>query len=305
MLPAVLRNNLPIIALFVVFLVWGTTMGFIHIGVTHLSPGLFVTVRFWLAGLLLLAWCRFRGEAFPNWNNLKQHGIIAILLYILGHAVNYWTLKYIPVGINGMISATNPFWMLWLTAVLPPNESIPKRAWLGVALGFVGMGVLLSPQWQHLDQLPRTYWLSIALSAVGTMFWSLGSIYSRKRQPNDSLLMSVGIQNLIAALILTPICLWPGSPVGVQWSMVQVTPLVVWCLVYLILFGTILTTTCYLYVLQTLSVPLISTIAYVTPLVTLAFGYWVLHEPISPIMGVGIAIVLSGVFLVQGKRKKV
>jgi drug/metabolite transporter (DMT)-like permease len=284
----------PYLALLTVYIVWGTTMGFIRYGVTTVEPSVFVVTRFLLSGLLMVGWCLLRGQQLPtSWRDWGIHLMLAVVMYCLGHAVNYWTLQHVPAGLGGMVSATNPFWMLLLTSWLPPRERIPGQAYGALLLGFLGMVILLLPQWTHLQNFPPVYWASLGINLVGTVFWSFGSILARKLQPGQSLVMSVGLQNLLGSVVLMPTLLTANLH-HVGW-----TPETWWALAYLVLLGTVLTTTCYLFVLKNLSVPQASTVAYVTPIVTLFFGHWFLGEALTPVMLLGAAVILMGVFWIQ------
>lgn len=282
------------IALFVVYLVWSTTLGAIRVGVQTFPPFLFVAARFLIAGSLLFLICRFRRESWPDARSLKIHCLVGFLLFFCGHAMAYWTLQYVSTGLLAIISATSPFWLIWLTSVIPPAETVEKSAWIGVSVGFVGMLVLLWPQLNHPGMFTPVFWVCVALLLAMSMFWCCGVIVARKYKASTSLLMGTAIQNSIAGLLLLPIGLfatdWTNlAPASEAWV----------ALAYLILVGSMFTTACYLYVIQNLPVPVISTIAYVTTVLTIFVGKWFLNETVTPRMLLGTAIILTGVVWVQ------
>lgn len=289
----------PFLALFVVYIVWGTTLGAIHIGVETIHPALLACVRFLTAGLLLLAFCLIRGEKWPAWADVKRHCIVGFLLFFLGHAVTYWAMQHITTGLAGTLTATNPFWMIWLASLMPPREKVHPMALAGVSIGFVGMIILLSPQLFLPVKLSPYFWPSVIAIILMAFFWCLGSIYARKVPVNTSLFMGVALQNVFAGALLLPVCYRFSAFTAVHASAASLQ-----ALAYLVFIGTILATSCYLYVLEKLPVPMVSTIAYVTPVITIAFGCLVLHEPMTWTIALGTAVILTGVFLVQWVNQK-
>lgn len=285
----------PYLALLTVYLIWGTTAGSIKLGVDTLPSALLPCVRFSLAGMLLVAFCLLKGERFPTLRELKTHAIVGLLLFLCGNSIICWTVKYVTTGFSGILVATTPLWMVWLSAVLPPREKIPFLSLMGVLIGFMGMAVLLSPQLTHLGTTSPVFWICIVGLLLMTFSWSLGSIYARKHPTENSLLMRVGLQNLFAGLSLIPVCLLTIH----NWAGIQPSHQSLYALAYLVFMGTMIATPCYMYVLQTLPVSVSSTFAYVTPVLTLIFGCMFLGEPITQTTIIGAAIILAGVILVQ------
>lgn len=285
----------PYLALLTVYLVWGTTAGTIKLGVATLPPALLPCLRFTLAGILLVAFCLLKGERLPNWPELKKHFIIGILLFFGGNSIICWTVKYVSTAFGGILVATTPLWMVWLSSILPPREKIPMLSLAGILIGFLGMAILLSPQLIHPAHTTSMFWICIICLLLMTFSWSFGSIYARKHTTTSSLLMSVGLQNLFAGLAMLPVC-WATIP---NWNTIHPSPMSVGALAYLVLFGTITATPCYLYVVKTMPVSVSSTFAYVTPVLTMMFGWLFLAEPVTNTMIIGASVILAGVILVQ------
>ncbi len=285
----------PYLALIAVYVIWGTTTGAIRMGVDTIPSAVLPCARFLLAGGLLTAFCLLKGERLPTVRDLKIHAIVGFLLFFAGNSIVCWTVKYMTTGFGSVLVATTPLWMTLLSALLPPREKIPFLSLVGILIGFIGMLILLSPQLTHLDHTSGVFWLCMAGLAVMTFCWALGSIYARKHPVEDSLLMSVGIQNVLAGLLLIPVCFWTVP----DWSAVHPSGWSMGCLLYLVVLGTMTATPCYLYILQTLPVSVSSTFAYVTPVLTVIFGWLFLQEAISDTMLLGACVILAGVALVQ------
>lgn len=285
----------PYLALLAVYIIWGTTTGAIRIGVESIPSALLPCARFLLAGTLLVTVCLLKGERMPTWRDFKTHAMIGFLLFFMGNSIVCWTVKYVTTGFGGILVATTPLWMTLLSAVMPPREKVPLLSLAGILIGFVGMLILLSPHLTHLGNTTPLFWLCLAGLALMTFCWAFGSIYARKFPTHDSLLMSVGVQNLVAGVLLVPVCAFTAG----NWGSWHPSGLSLSALAYLVLMGTMTATPCYLYVIQTLPVSVSSTFAYVTPVLTILFGWLFLGEPVTRTMILGATVILTGVLLVQ------
>jgi drug/metabolite transporter (DMT)-like permease len=281
-------------ALFVVYLVWGTTMAAMHVGVESIPPALLACARFTLSGLLLVGVCSLLGHSWPRLDELKQHALVGFLLFFGGNSISCWALQYIPTGLGGMLVATMPFWMVGLSTLGAARERVMPLTLVGLLIGFVGMVILLSPQWIAPQAVSPMFWPSIGGMLVLCFFWSAGSLVARRLQSRTSLLMGLGVQNLFAGLMLLPFSLAAGD-----FNALQPTAASLSALLYLIFFGTILATPCYYYVLRSMPVSVASTFAYVTPIITVLFGWLAFGEALSWSTLAGSAVILAGVLLVQ------
>lgn len=289
--------TLSYLSLIVVYLVWGTTFCAIRFGVDSIPPQLFLCLRFLIAGILLLGGCLLSGQRLPALKTWGAQALIGILMLFLGNSVVCWAVQHIPTGLGAMLMATTPFWMMGLSAVIPPRERIQPLALLGMLLGFLGLVTLFLPQMQHgATDATLSYWLSAAAVMAMAFFWALGSILAKRlpEDPHTSLWMAIGIQNLTVGLLFVPLCfILPGSFAVVP----SVSSLA--GLTYLILASSVVATACYLHVLKSLPVSIASTFAYVTPVITITIGVVFLHESFSPAMLAGMALTLMGVVLIQ------
>ena len=284
------------LALLVVYLVWGTTIGSIHLGVESIPWVMLPCLRFLTGGILLIALSLFRGERLPAFNEILSQALAGILLFVGGNTIVCWAVGHIPTGIGGLVVATTPFFMIALSRLIPPRESVSKAVIIGMLISFAGMLILLSPHLTQASRTPAFFWWGIGAMLLNTLFWALGSIYVRKRKPpTSSLSMGVGLQNVIAGLVLLPICLLTSPPLHT----IHASMLSIGALLYLIFFGTMLAAPCYIYVLRRLPVSISSTFAYVTPVITVLFGYCALGETLSHPMLLGMSVILAGVVVVQ------
>lgn len=284
-------------ALFVVYIVWSSTLAAMHFGIQSIPPWWLATFRYWLACIALLSICWLRGEKIAP-GSLKRELIIALSIYIGGNTFVSWIIQYLPTGLAGMLAATNPFWMIALAAILPPKEAINPKSLIGIVLGFIGILVMLSPQWSAHHISTPMFWPAVWVQLLLVIFFASGSIYARKHPSKNSLLMSVAIQNVFAALIMTPI-----SALLSPLSAIHPTATSLFGLGFLVLFGTMFATPCYFLALRDLPIQVSSTFAYVTPVLTLVVGALLLNEPLTLPLILGSAIVIAGVIWVQSVSK--
>lgn len=281
-------------ALLVVYLVWGTTFGAIRIGIESFPPMVFAALRFIITGVLMGTYCLLKGDKIPRGFSLWRQFLVGFFSFFMGNGQAYWVLQYIGSGLGTTLTATTPFFMTGLSAIMPPKEPVKPIALVGLIIGFTGILLLVSKELTHPGQVDPMFWASIGGAMTMAVSWSFGSVFAKKNPTDTPLLMAVAVQNLLAGL-----CFLPVSLLLNEWPNLHPTPASLWALAYLIVLGSVISFTCYLYMLQKLPVSVSSTFSYVNPLVAMAFGAWALHEPITPQMLTGMGVILLGVFIVQ------
>jgi drug/metabolite transporter (DMT)-like permease len=310
--PHPLYTQKALLALLLVYLVWGTTMAAIHFGVQTIPPLLLACIRFLLAGGMLILISLAQGERWPSWKETRNHGVIGFLLFFGGNALSCWALQTLSTGLAGMIIATTPFWMLAMSDLSDRYFdtrakrfslsvcSVSGSPWanpkivLSMVLGFIGIMILLSPQLAAPELTSPLFGWSILAMLVLCWFWSAGSLYARYHQGEASVWMALGIQNFLAGVLLLPICYALGD-----WNAFNPSESSLWALGYLVVFGTIVTTPCYYYVLKHLPVSISSSFAFVNPVITLLVGCLFLGEVMTMESWVGSVVVVIAVLMLQ------
>lgn len=287
--PAALAKPMPRplavgLALFAVYVLWGSTAPAIKVAVATMPPWWLAGFRFAIAGTILWAWVRARGVPLPT---LRECGLAALtgtILLVLGNGVFAYALQYIPSGIGALFFALAPLFMA-LLAFAFYRERFSPLAILGIAIGFGGMVFLYSPSGgQHLPLVPTI------LGAFSSLAWAIGSVLQRHSRASDVVQMSA-LQMLFAAAILCVMALVGGE----RLTPAAFTPASLGALAYLIVFGSIVGFSAFLWLLNNVSTTLASTYSYVNPIVSLALGIGFLHEAFSPRLGIGAAIIVVGV----------
>ncbi len=290
------------VAYAVLCVVWGSTYLAIRIGVQHLPPALFGAFRFLIAGTLLLAIARGLGKPLPR--RAGDYGILAVvglLLLLGGNGLVIWAEQFVHSGIASVFIVTVSLWLALFDALIPGSRARPTaRQAVGLLLGFAGTLLLVGAD---LDTLRQADWRGpIALTGAAAL-WALGSIYSQRRPVtsgpyvNSALQMLAGGGGLLLAGTLT------GEWARLSWSWAGAG-----AVAYLIVFGSLIGFTAYVFVLRHMTATLAGTYAYVNTVVAVFLGWLLLDEPVTPRTMVAMAVVIGSVVWVKaaapGSRAK-
>jgi drug/metabolite transporter (DMT)-like permease len=286
-------------ALGTVYLVWGSTYLGIRIAIETLPPFLMASVRFLVAGTLLYAWAIRRGDRAgdrPRRAQWLAALIVGGALLAGGNGVVSWGEQYISSGLAALLLATIPLWMV-LFARLMFGDRLRWPAKVGVGIGFAGLVLLIAPAagGLHLDPLPT----AIVLGAA--MTWAWASVYSRRARLPARPLVSTGMQMLCGAAVLAVAGIATGELSKVHLETVSLRSAL--ALAYLIVFGSLLAFTTYVWLLQNVRTSLVATYAYVNPVVAVVLGWAVLGEHVSLRSLLAGAVIVMGVALIVTARK--
>lgn len=273
-------------------IVWGTTYLAIRIGVTDLPPMLFAGLRWIIAGAMLTILLNLRGYPFPKFEDLKHLAVVGIALIGIANGLVVVAEQWIPSGLTALILSTLPFWIVGLESLLPKG---PKVNWFilsGLLLGTSGVILIFT---RDLDITLEFNLFLGGLCLFGAVIsWSLGSIYWKYKQLSVRPIMGASIQMLIAGILQTLL----GFALGEQDSF-QLTQNGFFALAYLILFGSIIGYASYIYSVSNLPLSLVSTYAYINPIIALLLGWYFLDEPLTTTVFIAAGLILIGVSLVK------
>jgi len=286
-------------ALGLVYVFWGSTYLGIRIAVEQIPPALMCAVRFIVAGILMLGYCVATGNNIRfNPRQLGQLAIVGILLLMGGNLTLSYAEQYVPSGIAALILASITLWFLVLDSLILGDHHISLRGQIGLAIGIVGLVVLLWPKLTAGGSLGRReMWWSLALIA-GSFSWALGSVLSKLWQSGGSFsatgwqVLFAGLANLIYALLAKDFS-------HVHWTWRGVS-----AIAYLVMFGSLVGYTAYIWVLDNAPTAIVSTYAYVNPVVAVFLGWLILHEKVDAFVLAGSAIVVVAVILVTTAKIK-
>ncbi len=285
-----------IVAFAAVYLIWGSTYLAIRVGVQELPAALFAGVRFVFAGLLLWAYAAWRGQKLPRapqeWKYLV---VTALLLFVLANGLVVWGEQWVPSNQTALIVATTALWLAWFGALGHRGHKLSPRTVIGLALGFLGVVVLLLPgNGFVLDHLAAQLGLLLA-----SLSWAVGSIYLKRAKPATPPFMSAALQSLIAGVVLCAVGVASGEIPRWTWTADAMTSLA-----YLIVFGSCFGYAAYAWLLHEVSPAMLGTYAYVNPAIAVVLGWWWLDEKLDAVQLGGMIVILMGVVLVTTTRAK-
>jgi drug/metabolite transporter (DMT)-like permease len=279
-----------------VYVFWGSTYLGIDIAVQHIPPGLMCATRFTIAGVIMLAYCLLSGKNVRySARELLQLAIVGNLLLMGGNLTLSYAELYIRSGLAALLVAIVPLWFLVLDSLLIGHHRVSGRGLAGLGLGFAGTLILLWPKLTATGELGRKeLWWSIALIG-GSLSWAFGSVLSKKWQSGAATFGATSWQVFFAGIGNSIFTLLNHDFARVTW-----TPRGIGAVAYLVVGGSLIGYTAYIYILGHAPTAKVSTYAYVNPMVAIFLGWLVLGEKVDAYILAGSAIVLASVILVTG-----
>ena len=281
-----------------VCIVWGTTYLAIRIGVHDLPPMLFAGLRWILAGAILFIFLWIRNYNRPNLNEIIHSGIIGILLLGFGNGLVVFAEQWIPSGLAALIITTVPLWLVLFESLIPQGSKLNLETILGILLGLVGIILIFS---SDIDEFLNTQNFLVIIAIIFAVInWALGTLYSKYRRLNIHPLMSASVQMMIAGSLQVILGLILGEISDIHLSNEGIL-----AFFYLIIFGSLFGYAAYIYAISYLPISLVSTYAYVNPVIALFLGWLILDETINSIIMIStILIFISVTIIKRGADKK-
>jgi drug/metabolite transporter (DMT)-like permease len=276
-----------------VYFFWGSTYTAIRIGAAEMPALLLAGTRFLIAGAILLAWCRWRGMRllFPA-KTMLLLAVMGLLLLGGGNLGLVYAEETLPSGLSSLILAVVPLYVALIEMFLPGGEPMPQRGWLGMAIGFAGLGTLLWPSLRTGFAGDRSRLLAILALLGGALLWTAGSILSRRTKLPVNSFVAASWQMLAAGIFNTAI----GTVLG-QWPRFHLNRASIGSLAWLVTGGSLLGYTGFIYLIEHVPVAKVTSYSYVNPVVAVLLGIFLLHERPETAEFVGMAAVVIAVFL--------
>ncbi len=289
----------PLLALLFICIAWGTTYLVIKVGVMAWPAFLFAGIRQVVSGILLVSVAlAISRKADLSWPNLRHQMLCGFLMITVGNGLVSWGEKFIPSGVAALICAMMPVCAVILNLGINKNERMNTLIAIGMALGFAGVALNFKDSFKDLHN--TKYIVGIIATFCATSAWALGSIINKKKKTHINPIFNSGLQLGFGGLFLLA-----GSPLIDNYTSANFGDMhAFWALVYLIIIGSVLAYTAYMYALKTLPVGLVLSYAYVNPLVAVLLGFWLLHEPLTIYTGLSFVAIVLGVFLVNKGYKQ-
>jgi drug/metabolite transporter (DMT)-like permease len=282
-----------------VYSLWGSTYLAIDIAVQTIPPALMCGLRFSVAGTVMLAVCAATGRRILySPRQIALAAVVGLLLLMGGNLTLSYAELSVSSGLAALIIAITPLWFLVLDSLLLGDHHISGRGKAGLALGIIGLFVLFWPELQVGQLGHREFWASISL-LFGSFSWALGSVLSKRWQSGMDVFSATGWQVAAAGVGCMVLASLAGDFSRVIWSVRGLS-----AVAYLVVCGSWIGYTAYIWLLEHVPTSKVSTYAYVNPVVAVFLGWLILHERVDRFILAGSAIVVLSVILVTSAKVK-
>ncbi len=289
-----------LLAFAIIYFVWGSTFLAIRIGVQEVPPFLLAAMRFLVAGLMLYGWMIARGEHSPTGRQWMSISLIALLIFVLDYGLLFWAEQRVPSGTAAVMLATIPLFMTLSEIIFLRTQRLTVRLALALLIGIGGVAVLMSRS-LNLGGAPIDKAGAVAL-IIAAISWALGSILTRKLPLPSSKVMSSGAQMLTGGILLFLTAAALGEFRDFHpWTISRGAWL---SLLYLIVAGSIIAFTAYVWLIHHQSPTRVGTYAYVNPVVAVMVGYFLGGETLGPRTILGTLFVLVSVVVITTTPSK-
>jgi len=293
------KNGAIIIAYFLIYVVWGSTYYFIGVTLEGLPPFLLGALRFTAAGLILLVWCLIRGEKIFKPGLIKKSIISGVILLFVDMAVVMLAQRYLSSSLVAIIAASTEIWIMTFDTPMWKTTFRRPVVIAGIVVGFLGV-ILLYIEQLTIEGFHEHSEYGILILIFGCISWALGTLYAKYRSSGEEEVnaFSGSAWQMLSASAMFWICACAAGDSGT--TDLTTVPTYVWyALVYLIIFGSILAYSAYLWLLKIRPAAEVGTHAYVNPLIAVFFGMTFGHEHVTWIQFCGLAIILTSVMMIN------
>jgi len=283
-----------LLAFAIIYFVWGSTFLAIRVGVREVPPFLLAGMRFFIAGLVLYLWMRAKGTPSPTFREWRAASLLAIFIFVFDYGLLFWAEQHVPSGIAAVMMATIPAFMAISEIVILRTQRLTARLSIALLIGLAGVAVLVSRTISFGDAPIDTAGACALL--VASVSWSVASALTRKLPLPAAKTMSSGAQMLAGGVFLSTAAALLGEFHTFHIHSVSRTTWL--ALAYLIVAGSIIGFTAYVWLIHHESPTKVGTYAYVNPAVAVLIGYFLGGEPIGPRTLMGTTCVLISVVLI-------
>lgn len=288
------KSTKAYLALLFICIVWGTTYLVIRIAVLHCPSFLFAGLRQVISGIIIMTAGFMMSKRIDfSKDNLLHQALVGFLLITVGNGLVSWGEMHIPSGVAALICSLMPIVTVIINLSVSKKEKINAQIAIGMTLGFSGVALIFRNDISSISN--KVYLLGAFATLIATSSWALGSVINKKKTTHINPLFNSGLQLFFGGILLF-VC----SPIIDDYSNLHFFQKeVIGSLVYLIIFGSVLAYSAYMYALKELPVGIVALYAYVNPLVAVVLGFFILNEPLTWFTVLAFITIVSGVYLVN------
>jgi drug/metabolite transporter (DMT)-like permease len=284
------------VALVAVWFFWGTTYLGIRIALESFPPLVILAARYLLSGTILLIAARIAGVALPRGRELWLTALFGIIVHGGGTGSLVYAEQTVPSGLAALLLVTAPFWMIGIEALLG-GDKIHVPAVGGIVVGCIGVAILVAPSGQDAH-FTHAMIPGFLILQFGCLMWCSGSVLQRRQPTKAHPVVSGAVQQLATGLaVALPAIFVPHPPI--HW-----TARSAWAVLYLVMFGSIVGYSAYIYVMEHLPVAVVTTYNYVNPVVAMFLGWLFYREPFGLRETAAMVVIFVGVGIVKWTTRK-
>jgi drug/metabolite transporter (DMT)-like permease len=287
-------TTLVLVAFAAVYVVWGSTYLAIRIGVESFPPLILAGLRHFTVGLFLYPVLRKKTGIRPTIAHWRTAVVAGALLLFVGNGGVSWAELTVPSGIAALLVATVSLWLVIVDWLRPGGVKPVPRVVIGLLIGFAGLALLVGPA--HLGGSERVDPRGAAVLVIASLAWACGSLYSKHGGMPSSPMLGVAMQSFAGGVILLIVALFAGEFRGLHLGAISLRSWL--ALAYLILFGSGIGFSAYIYILHKSTAARVATYAFVNPVVALFLGWLIAGETITLRTIIAAAVILTAVILV-------
>ena len=292
------ERKLAYAAWITVCFVWGTTYLAIRIALESVPVALLAGLRWAAAGALLTSLLPLFGERLPHPRTWGSIALAGFLMAVVGNGGVVWAQQYVASGLTAVVVAMVPFWTVLIETVLPRGERLTMKTMAGLAIGFLGIVVLVWPELTIGGPEGRMFVAGVVALQIACLGWALGTSYTKRNAIRGGPIGASAMQMLLSGFMLLAI----GTAAG-EWRELSFTGRTAGAMIYLVLCGSIVGYSAYVYALKYLPISTVSLYAYVNPIIAVILGTLLLSEPFSLRIVLATVLVFAGIAVVRWTPK--
>jgi drug/metabolite transporter (DMT)-like permease len=283
-----------LLAFFAIYVLWGSTFLAIRMAVLLVPPWFAAGTRFFTAGTILYVFTLIRGEQRPTLREWRSLALIGVLMFSVTYGALFWAEQFVPSGITSVLEATLPLITVVLEVFIFRQQRFRWRILFSILIGFCGVALMLL---KHDHQAFGIFPCLVVLG--GSVCWSLGSVLTRSLPLPTSRVLTAGAEMMLGGGLLLVI----SAVSGELHPFPHLPPRAVFSLIYLIVAGSLMGFTAFVWLLGRMPASKVASHAYVNPIVAIALGHFVLSEQVTARTLLGAALVIGSVFLTMKEEK--
>jgi drug/metabolite transporter (DMT)-like permease len=294
-------SALKLLAAFIaVYVIWGSTYLGIKFAIESIPPFLMASLRFLIAGSILFLISNKSDNEKLTFAQYKSTAIVGLLLLLGGNGGVVWAEQYLPSGLTALLVSTVPVWVVVISWLFPQEKKNQVKNVIGVTLGFAGLYFLVSPG--NLIKGSEVDLLAALVLIGATLSWSIGSVYTHHAVLPKSSMVSTSFQMIFGGLGLLAASLISGEPFNFNPSEVSTQSFLAF--LYLILFGSLIAFSAYIWLLKKAGASKATTYAYVNPVVAVILGWLLAGEEITLRLVIAAIIIVAAVVIILTDFRK-